>query len=89
MCGGTGTPAISRNVGARSTLPTRLWTTRPLLMPGPRTKNGTLVSKSNGKDLPEIGLPSRYYYHIAHRVHLIYVFLSFLRLKGVKKRKGC
>lgn len=52
MCGGTGTPAISKNVGARSTLPIRLWTTRPRPTPGPRTKNGTRMSDSNGNDLP-------------------------------------
>lgn len=52
MCDGTGKPAISRNVGARSTLPIRLWTTRPRPTPGPRTKNGTRMSDSNGNDLP-------------------------------------
>lgn len=83
MCGGASTPAMSRNVGARSMLRTISSTLRdrqigirstgppislhnalasssmplasytvPGSTPGPRTRNGTRTSNSNGKDFP-------------------------------------
>lgn len=52
MWEGASTPAISRNVGAKSILSTISSTTDPGSTPGPLTKNGTLTSNSKGKLLP-------------------------------------
>lgn len=52
ICGGASTPAMSRKVGAKSILSTISSTTDPGSTPGPRTKNGTLTSNSNGKLFP-------------------------------------
>lgn len=52
MCGGGSTPAISKNVGAKSIFNTISSTTVPGSTPGPLTRNGTRTSNSNGKLLP-------------------------------------
>lgn len=52
ICGGGSTPAISKNVGAKSMFNTISSTTVPGSTPGPLTKNGTRTSNSNGKLLP-------------------------------------
>ena len=72
MCDGTGNPAISRKVGAISTLPTRLWTTRPCPIPGPRTRNGTRMSNSKGNDFPK-------FLKIAHKFeHNVKLAMNYL-----------